>query len=127
MADEAKIGKQWHDDELDAIVADYFAMLEDDLSGRPYVKSKHSHALMAQIGRTHRSVEFKHQNISAVLDELGMPCIPGYMPKRNYQNAIFGPIDRYLTNHPATLEPATILPPPPLLPAEIFVASPTLT
>jgi hypothetical protein len=38
---------------------------------------------MAQIGRTHRSVEFKHQNISAVLDELGMPWIPGYIPKRN--------------------------------------------
>ena len=70
MADEAKIGKQWHDDELDAIVADYFAMLEDDLSGTPYVKARHSQALMAQIGRTHRSVEFKHQNISAVLRRL---------------------------------------------------------
>ena len=51
-------------------------------------------ALMAQIGRTHRSVEFKHQNISAVLDELGMPWIPGYKPKRNYQNAILDAIDR---------------------------------
>jgi hypothetical protein len=83
MADEAKIGTNWQDDELDAIVADYFAMLAADLSGQPYVKSKHSAALMAQIGRTHRSVEFKHQNISAVLDELGMPWIPGYKPKRN--------------------------------------------
>ena len=27
MADHAKIGKDWADDELDAIVADYFAML----------------------------------------------------------------------------------------------------
>ena len=105
MADEAKIGTNWQDDELDAIVADYFAMLAADLSGRPYVKSRHSAALMAQIGRTHRSVEFKHQNISAVLDELGMPWIPGYKPKRNYQNAIFDAIDRYLTKHPAILEP----------------------
>src|SRR5437763_16959370 len=102
-------------------------MLEAELSRRHYVKARHSASLMAQIGRTHRSVEFKHQNISAVLDELGMPWIPGYKPKRNYQNAIFDAIDRYLTVHPATLEPATILPPPPLLPAEIFVASPTLT
>ena len=76
-----------------------------DLSGRPYVKSGHSAALMARIGRTHRSVEFKHQNISAVMDELGMPWIPGYKPKRNYQNAIFDAIDRYLTLHPAVLEP----------------------
>ena len=112
MADETKIGTHWQDDELDAIVADYFAMLEADLSGRPYVKSRHSAALMARIGRTHRSVEFKHQNISAVLDELGMPWIPGYKPKRNYQNAIFDAIDRYLTSHPAILEPAQSPPTP---------------
>ena len=105
MADETKIGTNWQDDELDEIVADYFAMLAADLSGQPYVKSRHSAALMARIGRTHRSVEFKHQNISAVLDELGMPWIPGYKPKRNYQNAIFDAIDRYLTEHPAILEP----------------------
>ena len=30
MADKAKIGTNWQDDELDAIVADYFAMLEAD-------------------------------------------------------------------------------------------------
>ncbi|MGO9004711.1 MAG: DUF3883 domain-containing protein [Beijerinckiaceae bacterium] len=99
MADEEKIGKPWHDDELDAIIADYFSMLEAELSGRSYVKAHHSAALMEQIGRTHRSVEFKHQNISAVLDELGLPWISGYKPKRNYQAAIFDAIDRYLTGH----------------------------
>jgi hypothetical protein len=104
MADETKIGTHWQDDELDAIVTDYFAMLEADLSGHPYVKLRRCQALMAQIGRTHRSVEFKHQNISAVLDELGLPWIPGYIPKRNYQSAIFDAIDRYLTHHPAILE-----------------------
>jgi hypothetical protein len=124
MADEAKIGTNWQDDELDAIVADYFAMLAADLSGQPYVKSRHSAAVMAQIGRTHRSVEFKHQNISAVLDELGMPWIPGYKPKRNYQNAIFDAIDRYLTTHPATLEPAPVMRPSLASPSEIFVPPP---
>src|SRR5438270_4824494 len=125
MADEAKIGKQWQDDELDAIVADYFAMLEDDLSGRPYVKSTHSQALMAHIGRTHRSVEFKHQNISAVLDELGMPWIPGYMPKRNYQNAIFGAVDRYLTRHPGILERVPVPPDAAATPrSTVFVDAP---
>src|ERR1700677_4183440 len=105
MADPAKVGKPWQDEELDAIIADYFVMLAADLTGRPYVKSRHSAALMAQIGRTHRSVEFKHQNISAVLDELGLPWIPGYMPKRNYQSAIFNAIDRYLIQHPEMLIP----------------------
>jgi len=127
MADDAKIGTHWQDDELDLIVADYFAMLAADLSGQQYVKSRHSAALMAKIGRTHRSVEFKHQNISAVLDELGMHWIPGYKPKRNYQNAIFDAIDRYLTTHPAVVEPALSLSTPPPLPVEIFVAPPTLT
>ena len=111
MADDEKIGKPWQDDELDAIIADYFAMLNADLAGEPYIKSRNSAALMAQIGRTHRSVEFKHQNISAVLDELGLPWIPGYMPKRNYQNSIFDAIDRYLSQHPRILEPVAASPP----------------
>lgn len=127
MADDAKIGTDWQDDELDVIVADYFAMLAEALAGRPYVKLRHSTAIMAEIGRTHRSVEFKHQNISAVLDELGMPWIPGYKPKRNYQNAIFDSIERYLTKHPAVLEPATVVASPSPAPVEIFVPPPTLT
>jgi hypothetical protein len=99
MADEEKIGKPWNDDELDAIVADYFSMLRSELSRQPFVKSHHSANLMQQIGRTHRSVEFKHQNISAVLEELGLPWIVGYKPKRNYQASIFGAIDRYLSSN----------------------------
>lgn len=126
MADEEKLGKPWRGDELDAIVADYFEMLEADLVGRPYVKSRHSRALMARIGRTHRSVEFKHQNISAVLDELGLPWIPGYIPKRNYQSAIFDAIDRYLTRNTAILErvPAVRLTAVP--PSTVFVDPPIL-
>ena len=126
MVDEAKRGTTWRDDELDAIVVDYFAMLADDLAGRAYVKSRHSTALMARIGRTHRSVEFKHQNISAVLDELGMPWIPGYKPKSNYQNAIFDAIDRYLTSHPNLLEPAPLPQSIPPSPVEVFVERPAL-
>ncbi len=127
MADESKIGTHWRDDELDAIVADYFVMLAADLAGQPYVKSRHSSALMAQIGRTHRSVEFKHQNISAALDELGMPWIPGYIPKRNYQIAIIGAIDRYLTTHPATLDAVPSGPSTRPSSAEVFVDPPPLS
>jgi hypothetical protein len=128
MADQAKIGTPWQEDELDAIVADYFAMLTAELAGQAYTKSRHGAALMAKIGRTHRSVEFKHQNISAVLDELGMPWISGYIPKRNYQNAIFGAIDRYLSQHPEILE---FVPPPrpvaTILRPELFVPPPAMT
>jgi hypothetical protein len=101
-------------------------MLEADLAGGRYVKSKHSAELMARIGRTHRSVEFKHQNISAVMDELGMPWIPGYMPKRNYQNAIFDAIDRYLSRHENILESIPLTPTVAMPPSEVFVPEPPL-
>lgn len=132
MADETKAGTPWQDDELDVIVADYFSMLAAELSGQQYVKSRHSSAVMAQIGRSHRSVEFKHQNISAVLEKLGMPWVPGYKPKRNYQNAIFEAIDRYLTSHPTALDQAeqsTAASVSSKVPVsfEVFVARPKLT
>lgn len=127
MADDAKIGKPWQDGELDAIVTDYFDMLAAELSGSSYVKVRHSEALMARIGRTHRSVEFKHQNISAVLDELGMPWISGYIPKRNYQNAIFGAIDRYLSGHPEVFEFVPAAKAPGVVPENVFVQPPVLT
>ena len=125
MADQAKIGTRWQDDELDAIVADYFEMLAAELNGRSYIKARHSAALMERIGRTHRSVEFKHQNISAVLDELGLPWIAGYMPKRNYQSAIFPAIERYLVRHVDILEfvPAAQ---PSAHPSDVFVGRPEL-
>jgi hypothetical protein len=131
VGDQGRIGEPWNDDELDAIIADYFAMLSAELSRHPYVKSRHSAALMKQIGRTHRSVEFKHQNISAVLEELGLPWIPGYKPKRNYQAAIFDAIDRYLSAHAEA--PYQQIPPAMLHVAEdadsedVFIAPPALS
>src|SRR6267378_3801840 len=126
MADETKIGTDWQHDELDTIIEDYFAMLAADLAGQQYVKSQHCAALMARIGRTHRSVEFKHQNISAVLDELGMPWILGYKPKRNYQNAIFDAIDRYLSRNAGILETVAAAPTEPTPQSEIFIDPPPL-
>jgi hypothetical protein len=122
--DDAKRGTTWQVDELDAIVADYFAMLKLELAGKEFTKSKHSAALMARIGRSHRSVEFKHQNISAVLDELGMPWIKGYRPKLNFQNAIFDAIERYLTRSPSAIEAVSMPTPQILLPPNVFVAPP---
>jgi len=124
MSEQSKSGTDWQDDELDELVADYFAMLVAELSGHPYVKARYSKALMAKVDRTHRSVEFKHQSISAVLYKLGLPWIPGYKPKFNLQNAIIDAIDRYLSSHPGILEPAPIAPPDLSTPSPVFVAPP---
>ena len=100
MADQDVRGKDWSDDELDAIVADHFAMLRAQSEGRAYVKAHHARALDEQIRRGHKSIEFKHMNISAVLTQLGLPTIRGYRPMANYQAAIFDALDRYLTTRP---------------------------
>lgn len=112
MADASNAGTDWKDDELDAIVADYFAMLALDAAGEPFVKAHRARALMERTGRSHRSVEFKHMNISAVAAELGLPHVRGYRPLANYQSAIFDAIDRHLDAHPAILsdDAFTLLP-----------------
>lgn len=58
----------WSDAENDLIVADYFAMLAEDGAGHPCSKSGHRRALRERLQeRSDGSVEFKRQNISAVL------------------------------------------------------------
>jgi len=120
-----KHGTVWSADDLDIIIADYFSMLGKELSGQQYVKAHHCAALMASLHRSHRSVEFKHQNISAVLDELGLPWIPGYIPKPNYQGAIFDAIDRYLSQHQSILSLAQTAPDQPLV-DDVFVNAPSV-
>lgn len=106
MAQEDRFGLDWSDDELDFIIADYFAMLGSELSGLEYNKSAHRRSLVALMGRTEGSVERKHQNISAVLGELAIPTISGYKPLPNFQKSIIDAIDRYLTHNPELLKPA---------------------
>ena len=73
MASELTERRNWTDEELDLIVADYFAMLNDEASGSPYNKAEHNRLLQQNIDRSKGSIEFKHQNISAVLLKLGIP------------------------------------------------------
>ena len=110
MADQSKVGTDWQADELEAIVADYFSMLVDEVSGRPYVKSHHNAALQQKIGRTAGSIERKHMNISAVLRELSLPFIDGYKPFSNFQDALGRTIERYLIAHPNVLTGEAMLP-----------------
>ncbi|MEO0658920.1 MAG: hypothetical protein AAFY74_15855, partial [Pseudomonadota bacterium] len=69
----------WTDAENDLIVADYLAMLSKDVAGHPYNKAEHRRQLLPLLNnRSDGSVEFKHQNISAVLKGLGEVWITGY-------------------------------------------------
>ena len=95
--------KPWTTLEIEAIVADYIEMLEAELRGKRYVKSHHNKALRKLIGRSKGSIEYKHQNISAVLEVLGLPHIRGYRPARNYQRALFEAIEDRLTHRDGKL------------------------
>lgn len=94
----------WTDSENDLIVADYFAMLADDISGRPYSKAGRRRQLLPLLdGRSEGSIEFKHQNISAVLKGFGEDWIPGYKPAFNFQMALVDAVARWLAENPAWL------------------------
>jgi hypothetical protein len=76
----------WSREEVEAAVADYFAMFGKELRTEAYNKAEHNRLLQRLLSnRTRASIERKHQNISAVLLELGYPYIDGYKPLRNYQ------------------------------------------
>lgn len=80
----------WTAPELDAIVDDYLHMLTLELSGQRYVKSQHRAYLKTRlVNRSDGSIERKHQNISAIMIELGFPYITGYKPLSNYQTLLF--------------------------------------
>lgn len=94
----------WTDEENDLIVADYFVMMRDDVLGRKYSKAEHRRALLPLLnGRTEGSIEFKHQNISAVLKGIGEDWIPGYKPAFNFQMSLVDAVARWLEINSAWL------------------------
>lgn len=98
-------GTDWTDSEIDLIVADYFEMLQYERLSEPYVKAERNRALQQLTHRSKGSIEFKHQNISAVLHKLGMDWIPGYKPMANYQKSLLAGIERYLDARSEILVP----------------------
>ena len=96
-------GEDWTEEENDRIVANYFAMLADDLAGRPYVKAAHNRRLQSLINRSRGSIEYKHQNISAVLQAAGEDWIRGYKPAFNFQTSLEDAVARWMVRRPEWL------------------------
>ena len=79
------ISDHWSCEEVEATVSDYFEMLAMELRDEPFNKAEHNRNLQKFLNnRTKGAVELKHQNISAVLIELGYPYIDGYKPRYNF-------------------------------------------
>ncbi|PRY55493.1 uncharacterized protein DUF3883 [Arcticibacter pallidicorallinus] len=94
--------ENWSDNEVDLIVNDYFSMLIEELNGNSYNKSEHRRHLKPLLNdRPDLSIERKHQNISAVNIELGLPYIKGYKPLSKAQRSKLIPsIQRYILLNP---------------------------
>jgi hypothetical protein len=89
----------WSVVEVEAAVADYFDMFAKELRGERFNKAEHNRQLQAIIpSRSRGSIEKKHQNISAVLIELGYPYIAGYKPLGNYQQLLRTVVEERLLN-----------------------------
>lgn len=81
-----KIGEGWSEAEVRETIIAYFDMLRLDALQEPYNKAERNRLLRTKLkGRSKGSVEMKHQNVSAVLDDLELPYVPGYKPRGNAQ------------------------------------------
>ncbi len=95
----------WTREEVLLIIADYFNMLQLEIAQVPYNKTQHRKALLPLLNnRKNGSVEFKHQNISAVLLEMGLPFIRGYKPMHNYQQMLADEVAEFLSANQIQLE-----------------------
>ena len=94
------MSENWSNKEVEIIVADYFSMLKDEIAGISYGKTEHRRQIMPLLNnRTDGSIEYKYQNVSAVLVKLGLPFIYGYKPAWNYQHALFDQVLNYLNQN----------------------------
>ena len=83
-----KEGSNWSRIEVEAAVAAYGEMLRLELLNSQFNKKQRNTYLQGLIGRSAGSIEFKHQNISAILNNAGFPYITGYKPRGNFQGLL---------------------------------------
>lgn len=100
------MAEDWSKEEVALIVHDYFDMLSLELANRPYNKTAFRQRILPLLkNRSSGSVEFKHQNISAVLLTMGLPFIKGYKPRSNYQQMLEEEVAVYLKRNRSAVEP----------------------
>lgn len=102
--------EDWTNEQNDAIVADYFSILAEELESLPRTKAEHNRALQQRLGRSKGSISFKYQNISAILKCLGEDWIFGYKPAFNFQGSLADAVARWLAQHPDWLARGTVDP-----------------
>ncbi|WP_434628941.1 HNH endonuclease [Pseudomonas sp. Z1-29] len=108
--DTSKEKSNWSDEELEASVDAYLKMLDRELNGQSFKKSVENQLLRdgPLSKRSPASIEYRMQNISAVLDQMELRRISGYMPAKNIGAGVAQRIRKVLANKmlPGTAESA---------------------
>ena len=95
----------WSEKEVRQVVSEYFEMWNKEQAGQLFNKTEHRSRLIENgLKRSKGSIEFKHQNISAVLVEEGLPYIAGYRPASNYQQLLGDIVREHISTEGAGLE-----------------------
>lgn len=94
----------WTKEEVILIVNDYFDMFRRELDSIPYNKAAHRKKLTPLLNNRDNSIEFKHQNISGVLANMGLPYIKGYKPLFRYQQLLEDEVVIFLQHNKSFFE-----------------------
>ena len=78
------MNQPWTDIELKQAIKAYFKMLKYEKDKTPYVKAEINRELQMQVpNRTSKSIEYRWQNISSVLNDNKFAFIDGFKPANN--------------------------------------------
>lgn len=100
-------GSAWTEAEVEATVAVYFQMLRMQELGQKPNKAEHNRRLQHLLpARNAASIEYKHRNISAVLNLYGAQALVGYKPLPNFQRLLVEVVGRALEQDRALDEAA---------------------
>jgi hypothetical protein len=95
----------WTKEQDERTVAAYFALWSRIRAGERVNKTETYRRLGSEIGRAHKAVEWKFQNISAVLQEFGSGVwAPGLKPGKNFQELLADSVLEWLNTHPGWLD-----------------------
>ena len=86
----------WNDQELLDAVKAYVEMQNKESSGQQFIKTHYYKLLAEKYGRTEKSFEYRMQNISFVLQNMGKKWLTGLKPAKNVGTHIADKIEKYL-------------------------------
>ena len=89
--------KPWSDGDVSALLRVYYTFLNYQQSGEAYTKAPAVRSLAADLGRTKGSIEAKMMNVSAVLNDRGLPFVTGYKPLSNYNKSLADQVENFLS------------------------------